>query len=102
MKNVDVYWSFRSPFSCLVTPDLLKLKRDFDIQVNIRIVFPAAIRAPELFFNENNAMRIRYILLDWPRRAKFLGMSDKWPSPDPIVQDLESLEIARNSHAFIG
>jgi 2-hydroxychromene-2-carboxylate isomerase len=38
--------------------------------------------------------KVRYIQLDWQRRAEFLGMEHKWPSPDPIVQDLETLKIS--------
>ena len=92
--NVDVYWSFRSPYSYLATPGMLQLREDFNIDVNLRVVLPIAIRAPESMFNEANVARARYIMLDWPRRARFLGMPDKWPSPDPIVQDLETLEIS--------
>ncbi|MFK7865463.1 MAG: 2-hydroxychromene-2-carboxylate isomerase [Pseudohongiellaceae bacterium] len=94
MKEVDVYWSFRSPYSYLVTPNLLKLKQDFAVKVNLKVVFPIAIRAPEMLFTESNAMRTRYIVMDWARRARFLGMADQWPSPDPIVQDMDSLQIA--------
>ena len=30
-ETVDVFWSFRSPYSYLVTPDLLKLRADYDV-----------------------------------------------------------------------
>ena len=30
-ETVDVFWSFRSPYSYLVTPDLLKLRDDYDV-----------------------------------------------------------------------
>jgi|TARA_B100000959_G_C14912607_1_gene595791 hypothetical protein len=33
--------------------------------------------------------------LDWPRRAEFLGMPWHWPKPDPIVQDMQTYEIAQ-------
>lgn len=95
MNAVDVYWSFRSPYSYLVTPDLKKLKQDFAVDVNLKVVFPIAIRAPEMLFTEANAMRTRYIVMDWARRARFLGMSDRWPSPDPIIQDMDSLQVAK-------
>ena len=94
MKQVDVYWSFRSPYSYLSTPELLSLKKDFAVAVNLRVVLPVAVRAPETLFNASNAPRARYIQLDWPRRARYLGMSDKWPSPDPIVQDMKTLVVA--------
>ncbi|MEZ5658697.1 MAG: DsbA family protein [Burkholderiaceae bacterium] len=93
-KTVDVFWSFRSPYSYLATPGMLELARDFDVEVALRVVLPAAIRSPEMLFTPQNAIRARYIKLDFPRRARFLGMPDKWPRPDPIVQDMKTLKIA--------
>ena len=92
-ESVDVYFSFRSPYSYLVTPDLLRLRDDYEIQVNLRPVLPIAVRSPE-FFNPENAKRARYIGMDWLRRAEFLGIPGRWPKPDPIVQDLQTLKIA--------
>jgi len=87
MEVVDVYWSFRSPYSYLATPGMLALKQDYDIDLVFRVVLPIAVRAPETLFNEQNRHRALYIGRDWSRRAQFLGMSDKWPRPDPIVQN---------------
>ena len=36
-EKVDVFWSFRSPYSRLVAPDLLKLREEFDVDVRFRI-----------------------------------------------------------------
>ncbi|MEP5766011.1 MAG: DsbA family protein [Halieaceae bacterium] len=94
MKAVDVYWSFRSPYSYLATPQMLQLRQDYEVAVNLRVVLPIAVRAPETLFNPANAPRTRYIIMDWARRAEFLGMAGVWPQPDPIVQDLETMEIA--------
>jgi 2-hydroxychromene-2-carboxylate isomerase len=91
--TVDVYWSFRSPYSYLATPEMLRLRDEYDVVVNLRTVLPLAVRSPS-FFSPENVRRARYILLDWPRRAEFLGMPHAWPSPDPIVQDLDTMEIA--------
>ena len=90
---VDAYFSFRSPYSYLATPGLLRLKDDFDITLNLRPVLPLAVREPE-FFSPENMKRARYIMIDFPRRAEFLGMTCHWPSPDPIVQDLSTLKVA--------
>lgn len=94
MKTVDVYWSFRSPYSYLATPGMLALAEDYAVDVALRVVLPIAVRSPELLFNPQNANRTKYILLDWVRRAEYLGMPHAWPSPDPIVQDLKTMEIA--------
>jgi len=32
--------------------------------------------------------------MDWKRRAEFLGMPNDWPSPDPFVQNIETLKIS--------
>jgi hypothetical protein len=37
-EPVDVYWSFRSPYSYLVTPDLLRLRADY---LGMPFVLPA-------------------------------------------------------------
>jgi 2-hydroxychromene-2-carboxylate isomerase len=94
MKSVDVYWSFRSPYSYLATPGMLEIREKYNVDVNLRVVLPIAVRSPELLFNPANANRTKYILLDWQRRAQFLGMPNAWPSPDPIVQDMKTMEIA--------
>jgi 2-hydroxychromene-2-carboxylate isomerase len=93
MSDVDVYFSFRSPYSYLATPDMLKLKQEYTAAVNLRPVFPIAVRNPE-FFDPSNLKRARYIGLDWVRRAEFLGMAKHWPNPDPVTQNMETYEIA--------
>jgi len=94
MTDVDVYFSFRSPYSYLATPGMLEIKKNYSVNLNLRPILPVAIRTPETLFSPANMPRARYIQLDWPRRARFLGMSDKWPSPDPIVQDMKTLKVA--------
>ena len=94
MKNVDIFWSFRSPYSYLATPDMLALKRDFEIAISFRPVLPIAVRDPDILFTPAGVKKVKYIQLDWERRAQFLGMKHKWPSPDPIVQDLTTLKIS--------
>jgi 2-hydroxychromene-2-carboxylate isomerase len=34
----DLFWSFRSPYSYLVTPRLLEREREFDVKVAVRPV----------------------------------------------------------------
>lgn len=102
--HVDVFWSFRSPYSYLVTPDLLRLREDFEVEVNMRPVLPIAVRAKNILFTEG-PHKARYILIDAVRRAQFLGMKIAMPSPDPIVQNMETLEIAAEQphiHRLVG
>ncbi len=91
--SIDVYWSFRSPYSYLVTPDLFRLREDFEVEVRLRPVLPIAVRTKETLFT-GDQRRVKYIILDAFRRAEFLGMAFARPSPDPIVQDMETFEVS--------
>ena len=91
--NIDLFWSFRSPYSYLAMPGTLDVIERYDVDIRFRPVLPLAVRSPD-FFNPDNLRKVKYILTDYPRRAELLGMPGGWPSPDPIVQDLETFEIA--------
>jgi 2-hydroxychromene-2-carboxylate isomerase len=90
---VDVFWSFRSPYSYLVTPDLLRLREDFQVDIHLRPVLPIAVRTKETLFS-GDRRRVNYILLDSRRRAEFLNMTIRRPAPDPIVQDFSTFEVS--------
>ncbi|MBN8494470.1 MAG: DsbA family protein, partial [Burkholderiales bacterium] len=90
---VDLFWSFRSPYSYLAVPGALRIEQDFDVTIRFRPVLPLAVRDPA-FFSPDNVKRARYIRVDWPRRAEMLGMPHAWPQPDPIVQDMRTFRIA--------
>jgi len=93
-ESVDVYWSFRSPYSYLATPGLLQLKEDFDVDVNLRVVLPIAVRSKAALFDPSNMKPVMYILMDSFRRAEFLGLPMAFPRPDPIVQNIQTFEVA--------
>ncbi len=98
--SVDLFWSFRSPYSYLATGRIVALERDWDLTVNVRPVLPLAVRDPS-FFSPANRKRAAYIRLDAPRVAAMMGLSFRWPKPDPIVQDMETLAIAgEQPHIF--
>ena len=42
--SVDLFWSFRSPYSYLATPRLMELERAYDLMINVRPVYPLAVR----------------------------------------------------------
>ena len=91
---VDVYWSFRSPYSYLATPGLLQLKEDFDVEVNLRVVLPIAVRSKAALFDPSNMKPVMYILMDSFRRAEFLGLPYAFPDPDPVVQNRQTFQVA--------
>ena len=48
-NTVNLFYSFRSPYSYLATPGALSLERDFDVSVVLCPVLPLALRQPDLF-----------------------------------------------------
>jgi len=82
----DLYWSFRSPYSYLITPRLAALEREFDVQGRIRPVYPLAVRSPE-FFDTRDPLWFSYFQVDIHREAAFLGVPFRWPRPDPVAFD---------------
>lgn len=91
--SIDLFWSFRSPFCYLALDRIIEIERNFDLTVNVRPVFPLAVRTPEFFKNINPKYR-RYHLQDSARVADFHGIPYRRPIPDPIVQDMETNAIA--------
>ena len=84
---IDLYFSYRSPYSYLILPRMLKLKNEHNIDVNFKIVYPIAIRLPEFFKNKN---LINFVSLknDAKKKARKLNMSlNLPPKPDPIKQN---------------
>jgi len=90
----DLFWSFRSPYSYLVTQRLLELERDFDAKANVRPVYPIALRI-DGFFKTVNPLWWSYLRRDVARMAEMLGLRYVPPNPDPIVMDLTSGEVAK-------
>lgn len=91
----DVFWSFRSPYSYLATPRLRAMADTWDVTVNVRPVYPIAVRIPG-FFKTVNPMWPPYLLTDTARIAEFEGIPYAWPSPDPIVMDIKSGEVPKD------
>jgi 2-hydroxychromene-2-carboxylate isomerase len=83
--EIDVFWSFRSPWSYLATPRLVEWQNRYALTVNLRVVHPIAIRTPD-FFQNMHPLWPRYFMLDVHRVAEFLALPFKWPNPDPVVQ----------------
>ena len=90
---VEVYWSFRSPYSYIVLPLIRALRDEFCVTIDLRIVHPAAIRNPAYFARMDPLAR-PYFLKDSARVAAFHEMPFRRPVPDPINQDPTTLAIA--------
>ena len=56
--EVDVFWSFRSPYSYLATPKMIALERQWELKFNIRPAYPIAIRLDGWF--KNSWERVRH------------------------------------------
>lgn len=81
----DLYWSFRSPYSYMVTPRLMAMEAKFNVRCKVRPVYPLAVRTPE-FFDGCDPLWFRYFVTDVFREAAFLGLPFRWPRPDPVQQ----------------
>jgi len=90
--SFDLYWSFRSPYSYLATGRLAELVREYDVDANVKVVLPIAVRTPE-FFDRVNPLWPPYLLRDTVRIAEYYGIPYAWPRPDPVVQDFANRTI---------
>ena len=93
--SVDLFFSFRSPYSYLALPKTRKMVADHDVTVKLRPVYPLAVRVPG-FFKRANPQFARYIVLDLSRVAKHDNIPFRFPRPDPIVQDMATLDVAEH------
>jgi 2-hydroxychromene-2-carboxylate isomerase len=89
----DFYFSFRSPYSYLATPQIAELVARYDAAPNVHIVLPIALRIPG-FFKRVNPLWPPYLMRDTVRIAQMHGIPYSWPHPDPIIMDLASGEVA--------
>jgi len=82
---VDVFWSFRSPYSYLATGRLVELEKRYHLEIRVRPVLPLAVRDPD-FFQKVNPLWPLYLMRDTVRAAEHHGIDFRWPRPDPVVQ----------------
>jgi len=95
MLSVDLFFSFRSPYSYLALTRTRKMVADYAVAVNLRPVYPLAVRVPG-FFKSTNPQFAKYVVLDSMRVAKHENIPFRFPRPDPIVQDMTTLEVAEH------
>ncbi len=91
--SFDLFWSFRSPYCYLALDRILAMRRDYDLAVAVRVVYPMAVRDAE-FFRRTSPLYRPYHTLDSKRVAEYLGIPFRRPVPDPIVMDMQTQAIA--------
>ena len=93
MKTVDVFWSFRSPYSYLATKRLRGLQDKWEARIRPRPVYPIAIRTPDFFANAPDQW-VGYLLKDVFRLSQYLERPIGQLQPDPVVMNMATREIA--------
>lgn len=91
--DVDLFWSFRSPYSYIALHRVKRLVVEFDLEIRARPVYPLAVRSPD-FFKRVDPLFAKYVRRDSVRVAEFADIPFRFPRPDPIVQDMKTLAIA--------
>ncbi len=91
--SADVYFSYRSPYSYLAAARYVRMVEEYDLTINLRVVWPIAVRDPG-FFERENPQWLSYLMKDIVRVAQFTGQPLSPPNPDPIIQNMQTREIA--------
>ncbi len=92
MTKLDIYWSFRSPYSWLAIDRLADIVRDYAIACAFRFVRPLAMREPD-FFRKNRPQWLPYLFKDVMRESARLGVPFAPPRPDPISMNMETGKV---------
>lgn len=92
--HVDVFYSYRSPYSYLAIGRLRDWAAEDGIDLIIRPVLPLAVRNPE-FFHNMNPLGPEYTRRDVQRMADHLRLPYRWPEPDPVVMSFDPVSIPK-------
>ncbi len=90
--SLDLFWSFRSPYCYFALDRIIGMRNDYDLLVNVRPVYPMAVRDADFFKSINPKYR-RYHTLDAQRVADYLGVPFRRARPDPVVMDMTTNAI---------
>lgn len=101
--EVDVFYSMRSPYSYLILQRITYLNSNYNVNVNVKVIFPVAVRTPGMFSGgtggteEGHAKGGRWYkwadtLHDTARVGKYEGVPYRFADPDPVVQNHWPLE----------
>lgn len=91
--HADLFLSFRSPYSYLAIGRYRQMCEEYSLDIALKPVYPLAIRQPD-FFERNHPNWLGYTFRDMVRVAQFHGIAFGPPSPDPIVQDVQTRQIS--------
>lgn len=93
MARLDIYWSYRSPYSYFAINRLVEVCAEYNIEADFRIVRPLALRE-DGFFKHARPQFLPYLMRDVFREGERLGLPIAVPNPDPITMDMASGEVA--------
>ena len=87
--KVDVFYSMRSPYSYLALFRLAYLHSNYNVDVNIRVIFPVAVRTRHKGGKGGSGRWyfFGYSTHDMPRTGLYEGIPFRFANPDPILQD---------------
>lgn len=92
MPRLDIYWSFRSPYSYLAIDRLAAIAEEYAVDVHFRPVRPLAMRESD-FFERGRPQFLPYLFTDVMREAERLGIAFSWPKPDPVKMDMATGKV---------
>ena len=85
--EVDLFFSFRSPWSYYGARLMYDLQQEYVLRINLRVVNPIYIRYNE-FFDRAPEQWKPYFLTDLLRTSEYREIPIGMPRPDPINTDL--------------
>ncbi|PHR56272.1 MAG: disulfide bond formation protein DsbA [Robiginitomaculum sp.] len=91
---IDLYWSFRSPYSYLALKPTIALLNAWDVDIHIKIVLPLALRQPS-FFDSRGPEWMGYLMRDVFRLAQMSNQTIASPNPDPVIMDVSTGTFAK-------
>jgi 2-hydroxychromene-2-carboxylate isomerase len=88
--KVDVFYSMRSPYSYLSLFRLAYLHSNYNVDVNIKVIFPIAVRTRKKSGHAGSGRwyYYGYSVMDARRTGKYEGIPFRYANPDPILEDV--------------
>ena len=93
MPTLEIFFSFRSPYSYLAIDRLIAIDQQFAVETRLRPVRPLAMREPD-FFERGRPQFVPYLIKDVAREAERLGIPFRLPSPDPVIMNMMTGVVA--------